>query len=87
MLMKITEILALQKIEAIHSNTFGLQNCSFERHDNLDLKSQEIFLNFESRNGAGAIIASLIITLVLSLTIYGTVSMYCYDPTCHVPCI
>ena len=69
------------------NNTFCLQNCSFEEHEILDLKTQEMFVNVESNNGAGAIIASVIIILTLSLTIYGTVSMYCYDPTCPVPCI
>ena len=87
MLMEITEFLALQQIGAIPSNTFSLQNCSFEEHEILDLKTQELFVNVESNNGAGAIIASVIIILTLSLTIYGTVSMYCYDPTCPVPCI
>ena len=49
MLMEITEFLALQQIGAIPSNIFSLQNCSFEKHEILDLKTREIFVNVESK--------------------------------------
>ena len=87
MLMEIKEFLVLQQIGAIHSDEFSLMNSSFEKHETLHLKTQEMFVIVESNNGAGAIIASLMITLTLALTIYGTVSMYCYDSICPVPCL
>ena len=87
MLMEITEYLAFQQSAAINSITFSLPNITFEKHETLDLKTQEMLVELESKSCSGKVIATTIITLVLSLTIYGTVSMYCYDPTCPVPCI
>ena len=33
----------------------------------------------DAQNGAGAMIATVMILLTITLTVYGTVSLYCYD--------
>ena len=55
----------------------GKQNTSTLKEEEVNYAVINELIN--DHNGAGAMIATVMILLTITLTVYGTVSMYCYE--------